>query len=70
MSVGAKVVTTEHEYHFAVIVLTTFYCELVAGETTLYEHTGSTWLVSKDFDTLTWAPADLPAVKQIQSDFA
>lgn len=70
VSVGSRVATTEHAYDFAVIVLTTFYCELVAGEPTLSEHTDSAWLAPQQLDALMWAPADRPAVKQIQSDLA
>ena len=68
--VGARVVTTEHEYDFAVIVLTTFYCSLIEGEPQLSEHTDSIWLPPAELATLDWAPADAPAVHQIQSDFA
>ncbi len=66
--VGAKIATTEHEYDFAVISLTTFYCDLVAGEPTLTEHTASTWLRPDELMNLEWAPADIPAVRQIQGD--
>lgn len=68
IEVGAKVVTTEHEYDFAVVVLTTYYCRLVTGEPTLTEHTASTWLRPADLNKLRWAPADVPAVRQIQTD--
>ncbi|MFZ1412925.1 MAG: NUDIX domain-containing protein [Micropruina sp.] len=33
VEVGTKVVTTEHEYDFAVVVLTTFYCRLIEWRT-------------------------------------
>ena len=66
---GTKVVTTEHEYDFAVIVLSTYYCHLLAGEPRLTEHTASAWLWPTELVTLRWAPADLPAVHQIQRDF-
>jgi 8-oxo-dGTP diphosphatase len=52
------------------VVLTTFYCELIDGEPRLTEHTDSAWLAPEELSTLTWAPADRPAVKQIQSDLA
>ena len=68
IEVGDKVVTTEHEYDFAVVVLTTFYCRLVDGEPILSEHTDSTWLPPGELANLNWAPADWPAVRQIQSD--
>ena len=70
VEVGARVVTTQHEYSFAVIVLTTFYCVVVEGEPRLTEYTHSAWLPPDDLADLDWAPADLPAVRQIQSDLA
>ena len=66
IEVGERVLTTEHEYDFAVVELTTFYCTLVSGEPQLSEHSASVWLRPEDLTTLTWAPADLPAVHQIQ----
>lgn len=69
VEVGAKVVTTEHEYDFAVVVLTTYYCRLVAGEPKLTEHTASAWLHPDELDNLRWAPADIPAVRRIQIDW-
>lgn len=70
VEVGARVVTTEHEYDFAVVNLTTFYCSVVDGAPTLSEHTASAWLPPSELATLNWAPADVPAVQQIQSDLA
>jgi 8-oxo-dGTP diphosphatase len=70
IKVGTKVITTQHEYDFAEIILTTFYCSLVDGEPRLSEHIDSIWLPPSELRTLNWAPADLPAVRQIQSDFA
>lgn len=70
IEVGAKVVATEHEYDFAVINLTTYYAVLVDGEPTLSEHTEGRWLLPTDLTTLDWAPADVPAVRQIQKALA
>lgn len=68
--VGTKVVTTEHEYDFAVVMLTTFYSRLEHGLPTLSEHTDCVWLAPAELATLDWAPADVPAVRQIQRDLA
>ncbi|MGB2765472.1 MAG: (deoxy)nucleoside triphosphate pyrophosphohydrolase [Propionicimonas sp.] len=70
VKVGAKVVTTEHEYDFGVVSLTTFYCAVVKEEPTISEHTACVWLPPSELQTLNWAPADVPAVHQIQADFA
>lgn len=68
VEVGDLVASTEHEYDFAVISLTTFYCKLIEGRPTLSEHTDSIWLGPVELAGLDWAPADWPAVRQIQQD--
>lgn len=60
--VGTEVATTTHEYDFATITLTTFLCELIAGDPVLTEHEDVVWLAPQDLSTLHWAPADIPAV--------
>lgn len=70
VDVGERVVTTVHQYDFAEVTLTTYYCTLQSGTPTLSEHLASTWLAPQDLHTLRWAPADLPAVEQIQRDLA
>lgn len=68
--VGEHVETTRYEYDFAVILLTTFYCTLVAGEPVLTEHAAVRWLPPAQMLELEWAPADIPAVERIIADFA
>lgn len=68
ISVGDRVVSTTHEYDFATVTLTTFYCTLSSGEPVLSEHQAATWLEPGDLHVLDWAPADIPAVRKIQSD--
>lgn len=67
VEVGDEVTTTSHEYDFGVVTLTTFYCRLVDGDPVLTEHDSITWLAPNALDTLAWAPADIPAVKQIST---
>lgn len=67
--VGSEVTTSRHEYDFGAVTLTTFYCELVKGTPALTEHQALRWLDPDDLQTLTWAPADAPAVARIRSDF-
>ena len=66
--VGAEITTTSHEYDFAVVNLTTFYCELVEGTPELVEHADETWLPAHQLARLEWAPADIPAVTIIERD--
>ena len=66
--VGEQVTSTIHEYDFGVVTLTTFYCELVEGLPVLTEHEAVVWLPARSLNTLSWAPADIPAVERIEQD--
>ena len=68
--VGDEVTTTRHEYDFAIVNLTTFYCELVEGVPHLVEHADLAWRRPDTLDELDWAPADVPAVELIREQFA
>lgn len=70
VEIGRHVQTTEHEYDFGVVTLTTFYCTLIAGEPRLTEHAEIRWLPASELDSLEWAPADVPAVIHVMQDFA
>lgn len=63
--VGGRVTRTVHEYDFATIDLTTYYCELIKSEPTLREHAASCWLPPHRLADLGWAPADIPAVEEV-----
>ncbi|MCZ9306794.1 (deoxy)nucleoside triphosphate pyrophosphohydrolase [Corynebacterium sp. c8Ua_181] len=65
--VGPKVTTTTYRYEFATIELTTFYCTLVDGDLRLTDHDATKWVTPTEADNLTWAPADIPAVKALSS---
>jgi len=67
--VGNLVQTTEYEYEFGTVILTTFYCSLTGDEPKLTEHSEIRWVQVSDLDQLNWAPADIPAVKQVMRDF-
>lgn len=69
VEVGTEVTTTTHEYDFGIVILTTFYCELVAGEPRLTEHADVLWLEPEKLGSLIWAPADVPAVNIIMGAF-
>lgn len=65
VSVGTKLTTTTHEYDFGVVTLTTFWCQLVAGNPTLTEHAEVSWRLPNELEALDWAPADIPAMRMI-----
>ncbi|HCY9546903.1 TPA: (deoxy)nucleoside triphosphate pyrophosphohydrolase [Staphylococcus aureus] len=66
--VGDKVITTEHEYDFGIVRLTTYKCTLNKELPTLTEHKSIEWLSINELDKLNWAPADLPAVNKIMTE--
>ena len=65
VKVGQKVTTTAHDYDFGTVRLTTYYCDLIAGEPSLTEHAAELWLQPDQLTDLAWAPADVPAVEDI-----
>lgn len=68
--VGNEINTAVHEYDFAFISLTTFYCELLEGDPSLTEHDAVVWLAPSEIKNLEWAPADLPAVEAIYEELS
>lgn len=65
--IGEHVETTEHEYDFGIVVLTTYFCTLIDGEPQLTEHAEIVWLPPADLNVLEWAPADIPAVERLRT---
>lgn len=66
IEVGEQIVRTTHEYDFAVVTLTTFFCTLLDGSPELTEHAAVVWLPPALLGSLHWAPADIPAVRAVQ----
>lgn len=69
VSVGEEIVSTTHDYEFGVVTLTTYYCELCSGTPRLTEHAALRWLTADELSSVEWAPADIPAVERVRSDF-
>lgn len=69
VTVGDEVECTVHEYDFAVVRLTSFYCEIATGVPALTEHAELQWLPPQSLHSLEWAPADIPAVTRIRAGF-
>jgi 8-oxo-dGTP diphosphatase len=69
IEVNAKIVTSQYDYEFGTVVMTTYYCAPVDTnqEPVLTEHTELKWLKPSELHTLDWAPVDVEAVKFIQS---
>ena len=65
IDVGDELTTTTHRYDFGDVTLTTFWCELRSGIPKLTEHSEVRWARPPELDLLSWAPADIPAVRAI-----
>lgn len=69
VEIGQRVETTVHEYDFATVSLTTYYCTLLGEEPRLTEHSEIRWVKATELGALDWAPADIPAVERVMRDF-
>ena len=61
-----EITTTTYEYDFGIVVLTTYFSKIKAGNIQLLEHEEMKWMKADDIDQLDWAPADIPAIKIIK----
>lgn len=68
--IGEKLETTEYEYDFGIVILTTFFGTIVDNEPTLTEHSEVRWVEAAELGDLPWAPADIPAVDRVVAHFA
>lgn len=66
--VGDRVETTTHSYEFAVVELSTYYAEILAGTAVAAEHSELRWCRAAELAALDWAPADLPAAERVIAD--
>ncbi|PFO09739.1 8-oxo-dGTP diphosphatase MutT [Bacillus sp. AFS076308] len=57
-----------HEYESFIINLISIKCRVVEGVPEPSEHSKLIWLKRENLDSLIWAPADIPAVKQLIDD--
>ncbi|MGL5017068.1 MAG: (deoxy)nucleoside triphosphate pyrophosphohydrolase [Luteolibacter sp.] len=49
------------------IRLCPFLCRIVSGGLQALEHEQVLWVFPEDFDSLMWAPADVPVLRELQS---
>lgn len=57
-----------HEYEKIIVNLITLKCSLVSGQPIASEHSKLIWLKRENLESLKWAPADIPAVKQLENE--
>ncbi|PTE76026.1 8-oxo-dGTP diphosphatase MutT [Staphylococcus equorum] len=68
IEVGDKITTTEYEYDFGIVKLSTYKCTLNEKSPTLTEHKEIKWVAIQELEKLEWAPADIPAVEIIVNE--
>lgn len=57
--------TTKYEYHKFIVNLTTIRCKIIKGKPKAQEHSKLIWLNKENLLSLSWAPADIPAVNKL-----
>ncbi len=57
-----------HEYEAFIVNLITLKCKIIASTPVATEHSKLIWLKKENLESLKWAPADIPAVKQLLSE--
>ena len=62
-----EVCSSEYDYDFGTVRLTTFVCRLLAGTPRLTEHAAIRWVEPSAMPELHWAPVDHEAVALIAS---
>lgn len=67
IQIGEHIETTQHEYDFGVVNLTTYFATLTGNEPELTEHAEQRWIPVAKLNSVDWAPADVPAVERIMA---
>lgn len=68
-SVGQARPVTTHSYPAFSVTLYPFMCEIISGKITLHEHRAMAWMPIEELQTLDWAEADLPIIREYQEEF-
>jgi 8-oxo-dGTP diphosphatase len=63
VEVKGRLTTTEHEYPFGTVTLSTYFVELKGADPRLTQHAEIRWLAKHELFDVEWAPADVPAVE-------
>jgi 8-oxo-dGTP diphosphatase len=66
VAVGKALAPVEWTYDRGSIRLLPFICHILAGHPQALEHAELLWCAPEEFDSLTWADADLPILEQIR----
>ncbi|MFJ4045777.1 (deoxy)nucleoside triphosphate pyrophosphohydrolase [Microbacterium sp. NPDC089987] len=69
ITIGDHIATTTHPYDFGAVRLSTYYAVLEKGLPRPSEHAALNWVEISRLTELDWAPADVPAVRKVLSDW-
>lgn len=69
VSMGPFITDSVFEYPEIVVHLHTYYARLAVGVPTAQEHERLEWVPVQKLMGLNWAPADLPSVHKVMTDF-
>ncbi|ARF17457.1 (deoxy)nucleoside triphosphate pyrophosphohydrolase [Sporosarcina ureae] len=67
ITVGEAVDDTTYEYEKVIVRLETFMAKIVEGKPIATEHAELRWIAKDQLHTLEWAPADIPAIKEVEN---
>jgi 8-oxo-dGTP diphosphatase len=62
--VGKSLPGTTHSYETFTVTLYPFVCTIESGDIVLHEHAAISWLAPGKLQTLNWAEADLPVIRE------
>lgn len=65
VKVGEFFMENQHQYDEKLILLKSFYCELISGEIILKDHDQIEWVEKSEFHKYQFAPADIPFIKAL-----
>lgn len=68
VNVGKKICTVDCDYPKFHLTMHCFYASVVGGKLTLLEHEAARWLHVAELHSVNWLPADVDAVKAIESE--
>ena len=70
VEIGRALTPVIWSYESRSIRLLPFHCDIIRGEPRPIEHTELRWCTPEDFDSLHWADADVPILREIISSEA
>jgi 8-oxo-dGTP diphosphatase len=70
LNVGKKIITIQHQYSNFKVIMSGYFCTIKHGNLDLKEHLDSKWLCIDNLESVNWAPADRPIVKEVMKQLS